>query len=119
MKKTLSPEEVAILINARRILKDKGLAADTDVSGVCKAAGISRKTGYQWARKHIGADKDRQKELEAELVKLKVNNMHLKKANDDLDFINQARELAWEIHRVDELLAEKKSNINSPEKKKP
>lgn len=119
MEKALSPEEVAILINARRILKEKNLAADTDVSGVCKAAGISRKTGYQWAQKHIGADKGRQKELESELAKLKIDYMRLRKANDDLDFENEARKLAWEIHRVDELLAEKKSTINSPEKKKP
>ena len=39
MTEPLSPEEVAILIRARQIQKDKGLIDDMDISGICKAAG--------------------------------------------------------------------------------
>jgi peptidoglycan hydrolase CwlO-like protein len=117
MDETLTPEEVAIIIRARRILKEKGLAADTDVTGVCKAAGVSRKTGYQWAEKHLANPKDRQKQLEAELAKLQADCDRLRKENDWLGFENRGRKLAWEIHGVDELIAEKKSTIRSKKKK--
>ncbi len=45
----LSAEEVATLIRARRILKEKQLPKDLDVKAICEMAGVSRKTGYQWA----------------------------------------------------------------------
>ena len=51
MKEKLSPEEIAILIRGRKILKARGLAKDADVKWICEEAGISRKTGYQWAKK--------------------------------------------------------------------
>jgi len=120
MNKTLSPEEVAILIRSRQILKEKGLSPDTDVSGVCEAAGVSRKTGYKWAEKHLGNDDDKQqqKELAAELQKLKNDYDQLKKDYDQVSFENRGRKLAWEIHHVDELLAEKKSTTDSKKGKK-
>lgn len=118
MDEKLTPEEVAIVIRARRILKDKGLAANTDVTGVCKAAGVSRKTGYQWAEKHLGNPKGRQKQLEAEVARLQADCDRLRKENDWLGFENRGRKLAWEIHGVDELLAEKKSTMQSRKKKK-
>ena len=78
MSKTLSPEEVAVLIQARQIQKEKGLAKDFDVSDVCQTAGVSRKTGYQWADKHGSADRrqelddvsGRLRQLEAEHAQL-------------------------------------------------
>ena len=51
MAEHFDPQEVAILIKARQLLKAKGLGKDADVTGICEAAGISRKTGYQWAEK--------------------------------------------------------------------
>ena len=48
MEKQFSADEVAILIRARKIIKEKGLPKDIDVSGICDAAGISRKAGYEW-----------------------------------------------------------------------
>jgi hypothetical protein len=42
MTEPLSPEEVAVLIRARQIQKDKGLEDDIDISGICKAAGTMR-----------------------------------------------------------------------------
>lgn len=118
MDEALLPEEVAIVIRARQLLKDKGLAADIDVTGICKAAGISRKTGYEWVEKHFGSQKDQHKKLETRLRKLQSENDKLKKDNDLLGFKNRARELAWEIHRVDELLAEKKSTTGREKEKK-
>ena len=41
MEKQFSADEVAILIRARKIIKEKGLPKDIDVSGICDAAGIS------------------------------------------------------------------------------
>jgi hypothetical protein len=118
MNKSLTAEEVAILIRSRRILKEKGLAVDIDVSGICEAAGVSRKTGYQWAEKHPGPDPARQAELEAEIQKLRAEHEQLKKDHEWLSFENRGRKLAWEIHHVDELLAEKKSSRGSPIEKK-
>ncbi|MBW1778745.1 MAG: hypothetical protein JRJ54_14310 [Deltaproteobacteria bacterium] len=118
MDEALSPEEVAIIIRARQLLKDKGLAADIDVTGVCKAAGISRKSGYQWVEKHLAVQKDQHKKLETKLSELQSENDKLKKENDWLGFQNRARKLAWEIHRVDELLAEKKSTAGRGKEKK-
>lgn len=118
MDEALSPEEVAIVIRARQLLKDRGLAADIDVTGICKAAGISRKTGYEWVEKHLGSQKDQHKKLETKLRELQSENDKLKKDNDWLGFKNRARKLAWEIHRVDELLAEKKSTAGREKEKK-
>lgn len=119
MNKAFSPEEVAIVIRSRRILKEKGLATDTDVSGICKAADVSRKTGYQWEQKHFGHQEGRQKGLEADVAKLQADCDRLKKENQWLAVENRGRKLAWEIHSVDELLAEKKSTTASKKKKKP
>ncbi len=51
MEERLDRDEVAILIQGRTILKAKGLSKDVDVKRICEAAGVSRKTGYQWAGK--------------------------------------------------------------------
>lgn len=118
MSESLSSEEVAIIIRGRRILKSKGIATDIDVAGICNAAGVSRKTGYQWAEKHTGSQKNYCKELEAKLEKLQFDYDKLKKDNDWLGFENRGRKLAWEIHRVDELLADKKNTIGRKKEKK-
>jgi len=117
MDDSLTPEEVAILIQARQIQKKKGLGKDFDASDVCQRAGISRKTGYQWVRKHI-PDTARQKELEQELASLRKDHEQLKKDYDQVDFENEGRKLAWEIHHVDELLAAKKNTSKLRTKKK-
>jgi len=118
MNKAFSPEEVAIVIRSRRILKQKGLAADTEVSGICKAADVSRKTGYQWEQKHFGRQEDRHKQLEADVARLQADCDRLKKENRWLEVENRGRKLAWEVHSVDELLAEKKSTTAAKKKKR-
>ena len=119
MSESLSPEQVAIMIRARQILKDKGLAADTDITGICKAAGISRKTGYQWAEKHINGSVEWQKDLERKLAQLQSDYDKLHKDFDEVSFENRGRKLAWEIHRVEELLAaQKNTSVRKKSKKR-
>ncbi len=118
MPEPLSPEEVAILIRARQIQKDKGLIDDMDISGICKAAGISRKTGYQWAEKHLSAAAREQKALEERLTRLQSEYDKLKQDFDQVSFENRGRKLAWEIHGVEELLAAKKNTSAKNKKKK-
>ena len=117
MAEALSPQDVAILIRARRILKAKGLEKDADVKSICEAAGISRKTGYQWAKTmELPAQQD-DAPLK-ELIRLKAEREDLKKRCERLEIENEGRKLAWEIHRVDELLAAKKNTTGNRKKKK-
>ena len=119
MAQSLTPEEVAILIRARQIQREKGLAKDADVSSICETAGVSRKTGYQWTEKHTpDPAKQGRKELEEKLARLQAEYDKLKEDYEQVDFENRARKLAWEIHHVDELLAEKKSTSKRKTKKK-
>ena len=116
MPEKLSPEEVALVIRARRLLKQKGLAPDSDVKTICDQSGISRKTGYQWEKRLCDASKDNQ--LQADFERLKAEHEKLKQAYDDVCFENEGRKLAWEIHEVDVLLAEKKSTMAKAKNKK-
>lgn len=118
MAEKLSAEEVAILIQARKILKAKGLAKDADVKSICQQAGISRKTGYQWAKQLGNVSKEHDKDLHQELTEVKAEHEELKKRYDDLRFENEGRKLAWEIHGVDELLGAKKNTTAKRKRKK-
>ena len=115
MPEKLSPEEVALVIRARRLLKAKGLAPDTDIKTICHQSGISRKTGYQWEKRLDDATKDDQSREAFE--RLKAEYEKLKKAYEEVRWENQGRKLAWEIHEVDALLAEKKALWPSPKTK--
>ena len=114
----LSPEEVVAVIRTRQLLREKGLPADADVKTVCEYAGISRKTGYQWAKQHNGASEQAQDQLFKEHERLKAEHEALKKRFEDVDFENEGRKLAWEIHGVDQMLAEKKSTTARRKNKK-
>ena len=107
MEHELSPEDVAILIRAKRIQKEKGIKATT-VSDICSAAGISRKTGYAWAAQHETEHQEKQKVLSEELIDLQSSHKDLLQEHDELNFQHEGLKLAWKIHRVDELLASKK-----------
>jgi hypothetical protein len=117
MAEKLSAQEVAILIQARKILKAKGLAKDADVKTICQKAGISRKTGYQWAKQLGNVSEEHDTDLHQQLGELKAEHEQLKKRYDDVRFENEGRKLAWEIHGVDELLGAKK-NITAKRKSK-
>jgi transposase-like protein len=108
MGNELSEEEVAALIRARKIVNDKKLPKYMDVTKICEAAGISRKTGYQWAEKWSKGRVQQDGSLKEEVDRLKAENEDVKKRNRWLEIENEGRRLAWEIHNVDELLAEKK-----------
>jgi len=120
MNKELSQDEVATLIRARKIIKARGLSKDVDVKSICEAAGISRKTGYQWASKLESAAKqnDVGHGLRQEIDRLKAEHEELEKRYDDARFENEGRKIAWEIHDVDELIAAKKNTTKSRKKGK-
>ena len=117
MSTPLTPEEVAIIIRGRRLLKEKGLSPDTDVKTLCSEVGISRKTGYQWEKRLDQALDD--DPLREELARLTAEHEKLKKAYDDVCWENEGRKVAWEIHEVDAMIAEKKSTMAKLKKKKP
>lgn len=116
MNENLSQEEVGILIRGKKILRAKGLPMDSDVKAICEAAGISRKTGYQWADK--SADRQKKEEHNQELDCLKAEHAQLQKRYDDIRFDNEGRKIAWRIHGVDELIESKKNTIRSRKRKK-
>jgi len=120
MNKDLSQEEVGVLIRGKKILRAKGLPMDADVKSICEVAGVSRKTGYQWAGKLEAASKQNEVEdsLRKEIERLKAGHAELEKRYDDLRFENEGRKIAWQIHGVDEFIASKKNTSNSRKKQK-
>lgn len=118
MSQKLSAEEVAAVIKARKILKARGFAPDTDVTTICQAAGISRKTGYKRANKLTESSDSQKQALRGQLEQLKAEHEDLKKRFDDVRFENEGRKVAWEIHEVDKLLAEKKSTMGKGKNRK-
>jgi hypothetical protein len=117
MTDRLTPNEVALLIRAKKILKTKGLSKDANVKSICEAAGISRKTGYQWARS-MELPETKDNTPQKEMTQLKKEYEDLKKQYRRLEAINEGHRLAWEIHDVDELLAAKKNTKNKAKKRK-
>jgi hypothetical protein len=117
MSQKLNADEVAAVIKAKKILKAQGLSLDTDVKTICQAAGISRKTGYQRANKLMQVSDSQQQALREDLQRLKAEHEDLKKRFDDVRFENEGRKIAWEIHEVDKLLAEKKSTMTKTKNK--
>ena len=118
MSQKLNPDEVAAVIKAKKILKAQGFSLDTDVKTICQAAGISRKTGYQRANKLMQVSDSQEQALREDLQRLKAEHEDLKKRFDDVRFENEGRKIAWEIHEVDKLLAEKKSTMTKTKNKK-
>jgi len=118
MSEKLSREDVAVLIRARQLSRQLGVAPDADIKTICEHAGISRKTGYQWADNFSGGS-DSKQQLERELEQLKAEKESLEKKLKDVRFENEGRKLAWEIHQVDELLAAKKNSTAQRKNKKP
>jgi hypothetical protein len=120
MNGNLSQDEVGILIRGKKILRAKGLPMDADVKSICEVAGISRKTGYQWADKLESADKQNEVEhtLRQEIDRFKAEHAELEKRYDDLRFENEGRKIAWKIHGVDELITGKKNTTSSRKKQK-
>lgn len=117
MSEPLTSEQVAIIIRARRLLKEKGFAPDTDVKTLCRQVGVSRKTGYQW-EKRLDGGFQQTPGLREDFERLKAEHERLKQAFADMRWENQGRKIAWEIHDVDALLAEKKSTMAKAPKKK-
>jgi hypothetical protein len=117
MAEKLTQEEVVLLIRARQLLKEKGLRKDTDVKAICEAAGISRKTGYQWASSGKSTNEE-EAAFREELSRFKGEYEDLKRRYERSQWENEAHKLAWEIHGVDELIASKKNTTNKLKRKK-
>ena len=114
----LSPEELAILIRARHLQKKAGIDPEADIATLCDHAGVSRKTGYEWENQYFDPEKKKAEEdLRKEYGALKAAHAKLEKDFDDVRYENEGRKVAWQIHHVDEYLASKKNNTNSPTKK--
>jgi len=116
MTTTLSKEETAILIRARRIQKEKNVPKDASVSGICDIAGVARKTGYKW-------DDDLQQKLSDDSASenppdLTSEHDKLKKEMELLKFKYEGLKLAWEIHDVEKILAEKKDTTKRKNRKR-
>lgn len=120
MPKQLSADDVAAVIRARKILKANSFDRNTDIKTLCEAAGISRKTGYQQARMIMQwADSNSKGQpVDTELEQLRSECEDLKQQLDDVRFENEGRKVAWEIHEVDKLLAEKKSTTVKRKRKR-
>jgi hypothetical protein len=113
----VTQKEVALLIRARQLLKEKGLSKDSDIKAICEAAGISRKTGYQWASS-VKSTNEEEAALREELTRLKGEHEDLKRRYERSEWENEARKLAWEIHGVDELIASKKNTTDKQKRKR-
>jgi hypothetical protein len=117
MTTILSREETAILIRARRIQKEKKVPNDASVSSICDIAGVARKTGYKWDAdlqqklSGVSSSKEAQPVPETEYEKLK-------KEMELLKFEHEGLKLAWEIHDVEKILAEKKDTTKRKNKKR-
>lgn len=117
MTTTLSKEETAILIRARRIQKEKNVPKNASVSSICDIAGVARKTGYKWdddlqqKLSGVASTKNEQSGLETEYEKLK-------KEMELLKFKHEGLNLAWEIHDVEKILAEKKDTTKRQSRKR-
>jgi transposase len=114
MTTPLSKEETAILIRAKRIQKEKNVPKNASVSSICSIAGIARKTGYKW-------DEDLQQKLsDAATVPVESETEYekLKAEVERLKFENEGLHLAWEIHDVEKILAEKKDITNGNRRKR-
>lgn len=118
MSQPLSPDEVALVIQGRKILKAKSFDRNTDIKTLCQAAGISRKTGYQRAQKLMEPAVSEEQSIYAEIEQLRAEHEALKRRFDDVCFENEGRKIAWEIHEVDKLLAEKKSTTAKRKRKR-
>ncbi len=108
----LTKEELATVVNGRRILRKKGLNPNTDVKTLCQEAGISRKTGYQWADEHIVSDLlKKNKSFESELNLQEEKCAVSEKEIADLRFKIECHQVALEIHGIDKHLLKKKGII--------
>jgi hypothetical protein len=118
MPKKLSADDVAAVIRTHKILKAKGFDRSTDIKTLCEAAGISRKTGYQRAQKVMQCADFKRQPVDTEIEQLRAEYKDLKQQLDDVHFENEGRKIAWEIHEVDKLLAEKKSTTVKRKRKR-
>ncbi len=96
------------MIRARQLAKKAGLDRGVDVKTLCEYAGVSRKTGYQWVKKTFGGPGEKENEFRLDYDQLKAEHEKQTRDFEQVRFENEGRKIAWEIHRVDELLKKKR-----------
>jgi hypothetical protein len=118
MTENLTSEEVATVIRARQIERKAGLDRGVDVKTLCECAGVSRKTGYEWVKKAFGGPGEKEKEVRLDYDRLKAEHEKLTSDFEQIRLENEGRKIAWEIHRVDELLKKKRPITGKRRKKR-
>lgn len=112
----LTPEEIKLLIKASQLAREKGIKQGASVKEICKIAGISRKTGYQWLKDEEASIKKKEQEFQ-KFVHLKVDHQKLLQKHARLQFENEGIHIAMEIHGVDEAI-KKKLDMSQKKKRK-
>ncbi len=112
----LTSEEIKILIKASRLAREKGIKRGASIKEICKIAGISRKTGYQWLKDEEASIKKKDEEFQ-KFIHLQVDHQKLLQKNARLCFENEGMHIAMEIHGVDEAI-KKKLAMNQKKKRK-
>ena len=118
MEYKMSHDDIAVMIRSRQISRQTGLSPAADIKTICEYAGISRKTGYQWTDSFFGDSEEKTRSLERENEILKAENKRLEKELVDVRFENEGRRLAWEVHKVDELITGKKNSTHNLKRRK-
>jgi len=113
----LTSEEIKILIKASQLAREKGIKQGASVKEICKIAGISRKTGYQWLKDEEALIKKKKEELQ-KLIHLQVDHQKLLEKHARLRFENEGMHIAMDIHDMDEAI-KKKLDMNQKKKRKP
>jgi transposase len=118
LKEKLTHDEVATLIKASQLAREKDIKLGVSVKEICQQAGISRKTGYQWLKKEQEFNKKKDQEFQ-KLVHMKVEHQKNLQEKARLKFEIEGLRLAMEIHGMDNLnVTCKKKDIPQKRKKK-
>lgn len=102
----LTSEEIKTFIKASQLARGKGIKQGASIKEICKIAGISRKTGYQWLKDEEASVKNKEEEFQ-KLVHLKVDHQKLLQKHARLQFENEGMHIAMEIHGMDEVIKKK------------
>lgn len=112
----LTPEEVKLLIKASKIAKAKGITRGASVKEICEKAGISRKTGYQWANDADTSTKDNDAAIE-KLAYLRIEHQKMLSKHKEALIENEGLHLAIEIHGLEDALKKKGISIKNKKRK--
>jgi transposase len=116
MMEELASEEIKTLIKASRPAREKGIRQGASIKEICKTAGISGKTGYQWLKEEEASIRKKEDGFQKP-VHLKADHQKLLQKHARLRFENEGIHIAMEIHGVDKII-KKKLAMNQKRKRK-